>query len=248
MPEAIAADHLSTLRRELDRCIALAGSVDLAAPIPHLGRWRARNVLSHLAGDFVWAIDIITTRTWNGDPLGNVPERGDALRRRFMELAEQMWDAALVAHDDPDAPCPNFALGDQGTLGWWVRHQAHETALHRWDLETAHGSHDPFEPAAAADAVDELLHVYTRRYGRQRLDRPITIGCRDQDAAWDITPTRRGRVDVTRNLSPATVHVDGDAEALLLVMWHRLDPDPAGLGFHEAEASARAFLAGPLTA
>lgn len=242
-------DHLAAARAELDRCRTLVRSVDHHTPVAHLGGWPVGEVIAHLAGDFVWAIGIIGARAWDGEPLGSVPERGDALIERFDDLAESMYESLGAAHADPEARCPNFAQRSRGTLGWWVRHQTHEITLHRWDIESASGRHAPIDPAIAADGIDEMLHMYTRRYGRQRLTEALTIGCRGVDAAWRFTPRgAKGRVDVERCPGLDDPDVEGDPEPLLLAMWHRLDPDQAGLRFHRAEAVARAFLAGPLTA
>ncbi|MFN8022745.1 MAG: maleylpyruvate isomerase family mycothiol-dependent enzyme [Acidimicrobiales bacterium] len=251
------ADHLATLTAEIDRCSTLARTVDHAAPLPHLPGWCVRDCLAHLVGDLRWATSIVTGRTW--DPRGIV-----AARERDADLVAA-WDAAgaamidairtavdVLATDDP--PCPNFTDRRtlDGRLSFWPRRQAHETTMHRWDLEVPTGSHHAIDADSAADAVDESLHVYTRRYGGQVLDRTIVLRCTDRDDAWRVRPAEIDgdgtRVEVDRCTGTPTGDVEGTAESLLLVVQHRLTPDEAGLRFRAHEPSARAFLDGPLVA
>lgn len=240
--------HVAAFRAEAERCGALARVVPHAAPLPHVPRWSVGGVVRHLVGDFRWASDIVESCQWNGNGFPVPRTRGDRLVRAYDEAAARMGDVLEAAAGTPATPCPNFAERDHGTLGWWPRHQAHETLLHRWDLESATGRHDPIDPAIAADGVDEAFLVYTARYGPQRLDRPITIACTDDDAAWTVTPTGTdGRVDIHPTTDRSTPDLACAAAALLLAVWKRepLTTDTARFG---DEAVVRRFLSGPLTA
>lgn len=241
------ATHVATFRVEAERCAALARVVPHAAPIPHVTRWSVGGVLRHLVGDFVWAAAIVETGTWDGSGFSVPRHRGDTLLREFDRAAARMGAALDHAAATPSAPCPNFAERDAGTLGWWPRHQAHETLLHRWDLEAATGHHTPIDPIVAADGVDEAFRVYTARYGPQRLDRPLLVACTDAPAAWRIEPTgidRRVRIETTDDRDAPDLAAP--AEDLLLAVWKRR-PLAATAHFGD-EAVVRRFLAGPLTA
>lgn len=245
-------DHVDTFRREAERCVALARSVDHAAPLPHLPGWTVGHVLAHLAGDLLWATTIVRERRSLRGP-SSLRVRGATLIGRLEQLAGEMTVALQEALAQPDAPCPNFADGVNGTLSFWPRRQAHEATMHRWDVEVPAGDHAPIAPDVAADGIDELLAIYTARYGRQILSAPLTIRCSDTPGAWRVDPRPDlgpGRVGITRTeLDPAgIVDVAGPAATLLLVMSHRLPPDDAHLSFGADAAAARAFLAGPLTA
>lgn len=243
-------EHVEITRTEAARCAHLARTVDHTSPLPHLPGWTFADALAHLAGDFRWASAIITTRTPKRGPT-SVRERGDALVERFDDLTEKMLDALAHAVAEPTAPCPNFAEGAAGTLAFWPRRQAHETTMHRWDLEVPSGAHDPIDAIVAADAIDELLHIYTQRYGGQVLDGALTIRCSDRPDAWRITPRPEvgaGRVVVETCHGLPSGDVEARAEALLLAMSHRIDPGAAGLAFRADPDAATAFLAGPLTA
>ncbi len=239
--------HVDAFLAEAERCAALARIVPHAAPLPHVTRWSVGGVVRHLVGDFRWASDIVETCQWNGNGFKVPRTRGDNLLHAYDEAAARMAAALAAAAERPDATCPNFAEREDGTLGWWPRHQAHETLLHRWDIESATGLHEPVDAEIAADGVDEAFHVYTARYGTQRLDRPITIACADAAAAWSISPRDTGgMVDVARIDHPAAPDLVCPASSLLLAVWKR---QPLGdeARFSD-EATVRRFLSGPLAA
>lgn len=241
-------DHVAAFRAEAERCAELARTIPHAAPLPHVPRWSVGGVVRHLVGDFQWAAEIVETRQWSGNGFTVPRTRGDALVRSYSEAAQRMGDALAIAAAEPAAPCPNFAERELGTLGWWPRHQAHETMLHRWDLESATGLHHPIDPVVAADGVDEAFQVYTRRYGSQRLDRPVTLVCTDADAAWIVSPTGQGgHVDVAPTDDRDNPDLACTAEALLLAVWKR-EPVRGDAAFLSDEAIIRRFLSGPLTA
>jgi uncharacterized protein (TIGR03083 family) len=240
--------HVAAFRAEAERCGALARVVPHAAPLPHVPRWSVGGVVRHLVGDFRWACDIVETCQWNGNGFSVPRTRGDGLLRAYDEAAARMGVALAAAAATPATPCPNFAERDEGTLGWWPRHQAHETLLHRWDMESATGRHDAIDPAVAADGVDEAFRVYTARYGPQRLDRPITIVCADADAAWTVSPTGTdGRVAVAPTTHRSGADLECTASALLLAIWKR-EPLTSDTARFADEAVVRRFLSGPLTA
>lgn len=253
-PAPNAQRHLAVLRVEIDRIASLARSVDHDAPLLHLPGWTAGDCLAHLVGDYEWAASIVEQR--RADPSGIVahPATGTALADAFDDAAHRLVHALGRSLDDLDEPCPNFSDGTHGRVAFWFRRQAHESTVHRWDLEAPTGRHETIEADVAADGVDEALHVYTRRYGGQRLDRPIVLGCDDVGASWLISPATidgdgtRVTIDRITGEQSAPVDVSGSAEGLLLAVQHRLDPDAAELRFHHHEFVARTFLAGPLVA
>lgn len=249
-------DFLDVVRAEAARCSHLLRTADHGTVVPYLPGWTVGDVGAHLAGDYVWATRILTDRTPIRTGLTSVPETGTALCDAFDRHAEAMLAALHAAAADPAAPCPNFAEGARGRAGWWVRHQAHETTLHRWDLETP-GPHAPVDPLLAADGVDELLHVYTARYGPFDLDGPLLLEV-DGGPAWRVTPTGgNGRVRVERltvgdeapddEVPGTAARVTADPAALLLLLWGRIGVDDPAVAVRRPDV-VRRFLDGPVTA
>lgn len=65
----------------------------------------------------------------------------------------------LSAHE-PDAPCSTWWLADQ-TYGFWRRRMAHETTVHRVDVQGAAGVDiDEVAEDIAVDGIDEVLTLW----------------------------------------------------------------------------------------
>ena len=60
-----------------------------------------------------------------------------------------LFDAWLVR--------PRFYLGFRRVAQVWARRQAHETAIHRYDAESASGDVNGFDLDFAVDGIDEIL-------------------------------------------------------------------------------------------
>lgn len=241
-----AIDHLAVLRAECARVSELARTLDHDAPIPHLAGWTVHDVVAHLAGDFLWVLGTLATRRRPTTGLVAVETRGTALCDEWDAVAARLIDALTGA--DPDEPCPNFAQGDRGVLGFHVRHQAFETAIHRWDVESVTGDHAAIDPPVAADAIDELLETYTVRYSPHDLRAPVTLGCSDAVAAWRIAPDTRGGFVTARRCDGGQPDIEAEAATLLLLLWQRIAPEDGRIAYRVDPAGVRAFLEGPLTA
>jgi uncharacterized protein (TIGR03083 family) len=84
-----------------------------------------------------------------------------------------------------DAPSP---------LAFWARRQAHETAIHRADAESAGGVRPEYPPDFAADGIDELL----MGFGARRKYRPssspaggLRVRTTDTGHAWHLSTGRK---------------------------------------------------------
>ena len=80
-----------------------------------------------------------------------------------------------------DAPTP---------LAFWARRQAHETAIHRVDAESAAGDVTGFPSGFAADGIDELLLRFVGRPGRPlpvETPRSMVVRALDVPRSWRVT-------------------------------------------------------------
>jgi hypothetical protein len=90
----------------------------------------------------------------------------------------------------------------------WARRQAHETAIHRFDAESATSSVSGFDPTFASDGIGEILTAMAPRAdelplesgvtmcGPRRTGRPQRVG----DAGFacagtPVAPRRRGMME-----------------------------------------------------
>ncbi|CAM5260871.1 hypothetical protein SAURM35S_05383 [Streptomyces aurantiogriseus] len=137
----------------------------------------------------------------------------------------------------PDVECWHF-LPAPSPLAFWARRQAHETAVHRADAESAHGT-APEELAAAvprdfaADGVDELLlafHARAKSKVRTETPRVLRVRATDtDDAVWTVRLSPEPPVAERGGTRDADCEVTGPVAQLYLALWNRL-PFPAVTG------------------
>jgi uncharacterized protein (TIGR03083 family) len=105
---------------------------------------------------------------------------------------------------------------------------AHETAVHRWDMEAAHGVAGPIDGDLARDGIDEVFDVmvpadrpdsevpaHGESYHFHRTDGP---------GEWAVQ-FEGSEVSVRHEHVKADVAVRGTASDLLLFLWRRIPPD-----------------------
>lgn len=85
------------------------------------------------------------------------PEDADLIA--FHVEARQALVEELAAHE-PDEPCSTWWPEDR-TYGFWRRRMAHETAIHRMDVQAAAGVDvQPVAVEFSADGIDEILRLF----------------------------------------------------------------------------------------
>lgn len=133
------------------------------APVPHLD-WAVRDVVVHLGGVHRWATDIVRTGaqsldTEAGRAVGSGPP-DDELLDWFLTghaaLVTALGDAS------PDLEVVTF-LRAESPLLFWARRQAHETAIHRADVESAAGTITDVPPMFAVDGIYEIVGGFGAR-------------------------------------------------------------------------------------
>jgi hypothetical protein len=101
---------------------------------------------------------------------------------------------------------------------------AHESSVHRFDAQAAHGMTQPIDAELAADGIDELIDVISPRvYSRDDLDGPTgTVTFETPTAGnWslELMPTWIKRIDPPRQ---PDVRVRGTSNAVLLACYGRI--------------------------
>lgn len=225
------SDYIAALRREGDALATVAAGSDLDAPIPTCPDWRMRDLLRHTSNVHRWATAHVGQRRTR--PMDKTEEA--ALFARWPDdEALVAWfragHAALVHSLEaaaPDLDCWAF-LPAPSPLAFWARRQAHETAIHRADVEIAAGPITAFPAAFAADGIDELLFGFASRpRGRLRADPPRTIHLHAADAEREwlvrVEPERVEVANARDGSGDCTVR--GRASDLYLLLWNRRAPD-----------------------
>jgi uncharacterized protein (TIGR03083 family) len=223
--------YLTQLREHGVALAAAAEQAGLDADVPTTPDWTVRDLVGHTGGIHRWALEFVRGRTNPPDDnsLAEPPADGELLDW-FREGHENLVVAIQRAPADLD--CWTF-LPAPSPLAFWARRQAHETAIHRVDAESAPGMTSSFDPTFAIDGIDELLlGFYGRPKGRLVTDPPRTLGIQVTDGKpgdeWQITIGPTGRA-VERGISRGDCVVSGPADAVYRVLWNRADPSTVEL-------------------
>jgi uncharacterized protein (TIGR03083 family) len=227
--------YIVALGREGDLLAAAADRAGMGAAVPSCPGWAVRDLLKHTGYVHRWATGIVAHRLARPAPGASEEEilaqgPGDAeLTGWFREGHAALVGALTKA--PPDLDCWAF-LAAPSPLAFWARRQAHETAIHRVDAERAAGrtSAPAFEPAFAADGVDELIMGFLARSIRRRswpaLDAGLAIHAADGEESSDwLVAGGAGEPGVSRGTGAAGCDVTGRAGDLYLTLWNRREAD-----------------------
>ncbi|NRQ39243.1 maleylpyruvate isomerase family mycothiol-dependent enzyme [Nonomuraea sp. NN258] len=216
-----------------------------APPVPTCPGWSVADLAAHLGGVHRGVAAVIAggRATWpdpSADPgflglpddldgwpapehapnLGPVPA---GFADWFAQGAAEL-ESLFAAHDPGD---PAWTWSREQNVGFWLRMQTIEAAVHRWDAEHAFGAAAPIEPALARDAIGQTFEVMApaRRAWRQA---PPGAGERywwrekDGPGAWTV---RFDGDEVSLTTGPGDVEVAGPASDLMLFLWGRVPAD-----------------------
>ena len=219
-----SAEYIAALA---DRAEALlsASRLDLQAPVPSCPGWRVSDLVAHVGTTWGWATTIV--RTGGRADLSADPEKPgpDQLigwaEGRIGDLVEVLEAA------DPDADCWTFGL--PRTSRFWMRRQAHETAVHAWDAEGATGSLEPMVPELAADGLDEYLSVMLERLVKRNPDgwsgESVHLHRTDGPGEWSARLGPDGSSAVERTHTKGDLALRGSAESVYLWCLNRAPLD-----------------------
>jgi len=232
------AEHITALRREGEWLADAAERAGLDATVPPCAPWQVKDLLRHTGYVHRWAARHVTECS---DQIIDGPSEEEILRGGADDARLLAWfrdgHAALtqtLATADPAVECATF-MAAPSPLAFWARRQAHETAIHRADAESAAGATPEYEADFAADGIDELI----TGFGRRRKYQPgsTTDGVRlrvvatDTGEAW-LIEARDGRLQPRRDAdgsAEAGCTVSGPASGLYLFLWNRADAAPVGV-------------------
>lgn len=209
-----------------------------SASVPACPGWEIRDLLRHTGVVHRWAAAFVAEEHLAPRPMGEHPELDGAelvawYRAAHLGLVDTLTGAA------PDVECFTFLPGPPSALAFWARRQAHETAVHRFDAESARGgAPTPFGTRFAVDGIDELLRgFHARRKSRVRSEKPKVLRVRttDADAVWTLRLSPEPPVTTRDAAEEADCELTGRAEELYLALWNRR-PVPALSGDPELAA------------
>ncbi len=233
--------HIDALERDGALLADAAEAAGLQARIPGCPGWQVRDLVRHQAYVHDWAARHVRERSPQllDEGLTESDIRGRGPADPDLIAAYRDGHAALVAtlaDADPDVQCATF-MPAPSPLAFWARRQAHETAIHRYDAQSALSGGPPapadaFDPAFAVDGIDELIMCFAaRRRYRARDDggeRTMTVRALDAEGRWHVR-LADGGTEVSRDDPAADCTLEGTAAGLYAFLWNRSDAARAGL-------------------
>jgi uncharacterized protein (TIGR03083 family) len=148
---------LDTLGIEVELLLDAAHTASVDTPVPACPGFTIGEIIRHVGGVYrvakLWPVEGRAPREWQRDPApGQSTE--DYLRAGLAEVVEE-----FAAHDPADRAA-SWWPADR-TYGFWCRRLAHETTVHRYDVQEA--ARAPITEIAAdfaIDGVDEALAAW----------------------------------------------------------------------------------------
>lgn len=231
------AEHIDALRRQGGLLADAAERAGLGAAVPPCSPWLVKDLLRHIGYIHRWAARHITECP---DTVLDGPSEPDILRGGAADEDLLAWFRAghealvqTLSTADPGLRCATF-MDAPSPLAFWARRQAHETAIHRADADSALDIRPGYAPDFAADGIDELIMGFgQRRKYRPPADRGGDMEVRTTDTghAWHVA-AEDGRIQARRAPwgtgepaagDQADCTVAGPASGLYLFLWNRCD-------------------------
>jgi len=219
---------LCELRLNGEQLARAAEYAGLDAPVPSCPGWTVAAAVGHTAKVHQWATWLVR---------GGAPDRFSYRRPQPAELLSAFRNgvAELAAALDrvSDGQPMHTLWPTRSPRLFWARRQAHETAIHRVDLQLAAGyGVSDCEPDFAADGIDELvMGMIPDRLAATTADRPVRVVLEPLDAnlSWTIRIAPDG-VQVAREVSEgADLCVFGLSAELYRWAWNRAGDDEVTL-------------------
>jgi uncharacterized protein (TIGR03083 family) len=217
---------LAAIERE-SAAFTIALQSGAARDVPSCPGWRVADLAVHLGVIQRWTAEMVRSRASESlrgrDQLFGVDPEDPALVEWFEQGAHELVE--VLRSSPVDAPV--WSWTSDHSARFWIRRQAHEAAVHRWDAQNAlgAGAARAIDAALAADGIDEWLRVYAFARIRRTSTRAGTgesfhFHCTDEHGEW-IVRFEGAEIDVQSAHAKADVALRGASSDLLLFLWGR---------------------------
>ena len=221
--------YLEQLARNSDRLADAAAAAGTDAAVPSCPGWTVTDLLDHVLTGDEWARTIVehgkqgkTERVLPGPRDEGVD--GDALVAAVRSGAQSLVETLRSV--DPATSVWTFSSTNR-TAAFWQRRRSQETAVHRYDAETAAATPTPIDAELAVDGIDEFFAVFLPRLADNFGDvgdGTVHLHCTDVAGEW-LVARRDGEVVVTAEHAKGDVAARGTASDLFLFLWGRVPAD-----------------------
>ena len=216
--------YVSSIGSDSARVAEVCRSSALDASVPVCDGWDVGAAVRHLGWVHRWAKECVRLGAMAERESVSTPDASaDAagLADWFSQGADAL--VGVLGTYDPEAPA-FLPFRVPQTVASWQRRLAHETSVHRVDVESAIDAVAPIDAVLASDGVDEYLSAaLVRILGSGRAAVPVGslhIHCTDVAGEWLVVPEGEGFA-LTREHAKGDAAIRGAAADVLLALWGR---------------------------
>jgi uncharacterized protein (TIGR03083 family) len=189
------SELVAAIRSEGEAILA-AARFGLEADVPTCEAWEVDDLLTHVASVYRRAATVVSDRATEAVAWAPPADVADPIEY-LTDALDDLIDALTSA--DADTPVWNWS-GNSQTASFWARRMAHESAVHRYDAQRAHGVAQPIDTDLATDGLDEMVDVLLPRIvERDNVILPTAtyvLSATERAVAGGLQPHQ---VDVTRH-------------------------------------------------
>lgn len=214
-------DYLVALRNE-GEAFARACEGNLEAEVPSCPGWTVEKLVNHLGRVHQWAATAVGDES--GAAPGGFPPAPEAVTTAWY-LGE--LEALITGLRTTDPLATRWTFSPDHHQAWfWIRRQALETAVHRWDAQKATSMPpEPIDAALAIDGINELLHVFIPRVVQATTDfdlgGTLHLHATDHPGEW-LIGVKDSTLQVEHSHGKGTLALQGTASDLYLWLWNRV--------------------------
>jgi uncharacterized protein (TIGR03083 family) len=210
-------EHVAAVERET---AAFAGALmrgDIDAQVPTCPDWKMVDLTKHVGGVMGFWTHALCEGTGRPKPPFD-EDPGPAPSLWFVQIAGLL--VAELRAASADTQVWTWNPNDQSAR-FAARRMAHETAVHRFDAQSAVGSPESIEPALAADGIEEIF-VMVEAWPESGRGEGQTLHLHGTDAEneWLIAMNPEG-LDVRREHAKGDLALRGAVSDLELVLYDR---------------------------
>ncbi len=224
--------YMEEILLEAEKFACLISPEHLTAAVPGCPDWNLERLVDHMVKVYSSVVKKIMKRGFYKRGF----DASQYLRRvEKIECKEEAAECFIKALGDlleqleflyPDDKIQVWGRDRPGSF--YHRRMAHETAIHRWDAQSAIGDPAGFNGDFAADGVDEMFDVLIpmmqERQGVARPEGSLHLHRTDGEGEW-MCRIEDDRLCVKREHGRADAAVRGTAEQLILALWERIELD-----------------------
>jgi uncharacterized protein (TIGR03083 family) len=212
-----------------DYQLLVAALPEIPTDVPSCPGWTTNDLAKHMAHVYLGQAFVVETgrQAENKEHLAPYPRTENVME--FMSWGFEAITKALDINRE-ERPTWSWHHSDH-SVDFWFRRMAHETVIHRIDAEQAVGSVSKIDEALALDGVDEVLDFLPLLGSWPEAPNvdfgivSIVATTSTNRKVWELNFTSEAATvsAVDQPNANARLVISGDAEAMDLYLWGRID-------------------------